>query len=90
MEKTLLVCIQKRYPPNPHSCGNSGSEALVSTLKQALEEAGAAVKVEASHCMSLCAAGPNVRLLPEGKTWHRVSVGCLGEIVAHCLQQLDH
>lgn len=90
MRKTLLVCVQKRHPPNPHSCGNSGSEALVTKLRHALEKAGVAVEVEASYCMSLCAVGPNVRLLPEGKTWHRMDEGRVDEIVAYCQLQLDH
>jgi len=84
MTKKLLVCTQLRHPPNPHSCGNSGSRALIPQLQELLREAGASIEVEASACMSMCIHGPNTKLLPIGKTWHHVDGQALGEIVAFC------
>lgn len=87
MTKKLLVCTQLRHPPNPHSCGNSGSHALIPQLEQALQKAGVSIVVEASACMSMCIKGPNVRLLPAGKTWHQVNDQAVDEIVAFCKLQ---
>lgn len=78
----LLVCTHLRRAPNPHSCGNSGSQTTVVQLQEAIRQARLPVTVEQSACMSMCINGPNVRLLPTGKTWHRVDGEAIGEIVA--------
>lgn len=83
----LLVCTQLRHTPNPHSCGNSGSPATAARLEEAVRQAGLPVVVERSPCMSMCVNGPNVRLLPAGKTWHRVNEKAIDEIVTYCIQQ---
>ena len=83
----LLVCTQKRHAPNPHSCGNSGSESLADLLENALLAAGMEFTVERSPCMSMCVNGPNIRLLPEGKNWHRVGTREVDEIVAYLQQK---
>lgn len=76
----LLVCTQQRYAPNPHSCG-VGNIELVTMLRQAIRQAGLDVVVEPTSCMSMCANGPNVRLLPEGKNWHHVDLQKTDEII---------
>lgn len=78
----LLVCTQQRHAPNPHSCGNGGSTAIAKHLEDAIRQAGLEVIVERSACMSMCVNGPNIRLLPVGKTWHRVDPQKIDEIVA--------
>jgi len=86
MPMKLFVCTQLRHPPNPHSCGNSGSHTMAMRLEEAMRQAGLSVAVERTSCMSMCINGPNVRLLPAGKTWHRVDDMAVGEIVAFCKQ----
>jgi len=78
----LLVCTQLRHAPNPHSCGNGGGVEIAARLETALQQAGLDVVVERSTCMSLCVNGPNVRLLPEGKSWQRVDRQKIDEILA--------
>jgi (2Fe-2S) ferredoxin len=77
----LLVCTLRRHAPNPHSCGNGGGSALADRLAAAMHEMALDVAVERVPCMSLCAQGPNVRLLPEGITWNRVDVQRIEEIL---------
>ena len=77
----LLVCTMQRHAPNPHSCGNSGGIALATGLEEAILEAGLDIIVERTACMSMCANGPNIRLLPQGKTWHRMEVQRLDEVI---------
>jgi (2Fe-2S) ferredoxin len=82
----LFVCIQKRYAPNPHSCGNGGALLIAAKLEQELAKAGLNVVVERMGCQGACLLGPNVQLLPEGKCWHGVSEDNVAQIVAY-LQQ---
>ncbi|MGJ0533033.1 MAG: (2Fe-2S) ferredoxin domain-containing protein [Methylocystis sp.] len=77
----LLVCTQLRHPPNPRSCGNSGSRTTAAQLEETIRRAGLPVTVEQSACMSMCINGPNVRLMPAGKTWHRVNEEAIAEVV---------
>lgn len=81
MSTKLFVCTQLRHAPNPHSCGNSGSDEIATRLEQAIRQSGLAVEVERTSCMSMCVNGPNVRLLPTGKNWHRVDAKAVDEIV---------
>ncbi len=77
----LLVCTHKRYAPNPHSCGNSGGLDIAARLEAAIHLAGLNVSVERTACMSKCANGPNVKLLPDGTVWERVDLGTVDEIL---------
>lgn len=77
----LIVCTMQRHAPNPHSCGNSGGLEIAQRLEQAIAEQGLLVSLERVRCLSLCQKGPNVQLLPEGKNWHGVDQGKVGEIV---------
>ena len=70
----ILVCTQQRHAPNPHSCGNGGGIEIATRLEEAIRQAGLDVVVERSACMSMCVNGPNIRLIPEGKNWHRVDM----------------
>lgn len=77
----LLVCTHQRHAPNPHSCGNGGGNEIASRLEEAIDQAGLDTLVLRSPCMSMCAQGPNVHLLPTGKTWHQVDRRKIDEIV---------
>ena len=77
----LLVCTQERHAPNPHSCANGGGLSIAIRLEEVIGLAGLEVTVERSSCMSMCVNGPNIRLLPEGKNWHRVDMQKIDEIL---------
>lgn len=81
MRAKLFVCTQLRHAPNPHSCGNSGSNEIATRLEQAIRQSGLAIEVERTACMSMCVKGPNIRLFPAGKNWHQVDVKAVDEIV---------
>jgi len=77
----LLACTHIRHAPNPHSCGNGGGLEIVTQLADAVRIAGLDVIVEQTACMGMCVNGPTVRLLPDGKNWHRVDMQKIGEIL---------
>lgn len=79
----LVVCTMQRYAPNPHSCGNGGGLEIAETLEREVSAMELPVAVERIACLGMCQKGPNVQLLPDGKNWHGVSLGNVGEIVAH-------
>lgn len=84
----LMVCTLQRHAPNPHSCGNGGGVEIAAQLEREIAESGLLVQVERIACLGMCLKGPNVQLLPEGRNWHAVHLGHVGEIVA-CLKQRD-
>lgn len=77
----LLVCTQLRHAPNPHSCGLVGSHVLAERLEREIRNSRLEITVEQSACMGMCQNGPNVRLLPDGKNWHRVGMQDVGSIL---------
>jgi len=79
----LVVCTLQRYAPNPHSCGNSGGLAIAETLERELIDSGLSVPLEHVACFGACLKGPNVRLLPTGKSWHGVNINDAAEIIAY-------
>jgi (2Fe-2S) ferredoxin len=79
--KKLLICTQQRHAPNLHSCGNGGGIDVATRLENAIRQAGLDVSIERTTCMSKCASGPNVKLLPEGTVWERVDLQKVNEIL---------
>ncbi|MGY1488948.1 (2Fe-2S) ferredoxin domain-containing protein [Methylobacillus pratensis] len=82
----LLVCTKTRPSPNQDSCGHLGGEALFLKLQDALKSAQPPIEVEAVACMGMCSEGPNVHMIPIGKTWHHVNEQDIPEIVDFCKQ----
>lgn len=79
--RTLLVCVQQRYAPNPVCCTNNGSRELLPLLQEMIAEQGVAVALETSGCMGMCLQGPNLKLLPDGRVWNAVQKTDVAEIV---------
>lgn len=81
MDSKLIVCINRRHAPNPHSCGNNGGIEIAATLEERLNVQGLDIPVERIACMSMCANGPNVQLQPDGRNWQRVGAAEVDEIL---------
>lgn len=66
-KRMLLVCLNER-PAGEPSCGGRGSKAIVDAIKGGVNDLGlkAQVRVTKTHCLGLCAQGPNVVVYPEG------------------------
>jgi (2Fe-2S) ferredoxin len=77
----ILICTNQRHAPNPHSCGNSRSIEMASRLEDGIRQAGLDISVERVACLSMCANGPNISLMPDGKTWQRVDMQKIDEIL---------
>lgn len=82
----VAVCVKQRYGAHNPSCGGRGAIYLIAELKQRLEAAGVAARVEASYCLGYCLVGPNVRLIPGGRLFHGVTHEKLDQVVAETAQ----
>lgn len=78
-EKKVLVCTNFRANPNHPSCGARDSETVFKMLSQSLQDMP--ILTESSPCMGLCHAGPNVRLVPNGKCFNEVSAKQLKSLI---------
>ncbi len=85
----LQVCRQMRYAPNPLSCGQSGSEAIMRELHLAVTASQLDVAVVSRNCMLLCESGPNIKLMPENITWNKVSCNSIPQIIETCKKVLN-
>lgn len=68
----VLVCLNQRAPGNPKgSCGEKGSEAVLTRLKEAVAEAGLreTVMVVGTRCLKHCSRGVTVAVYPEN-VWY--------------------
>lgn len=81
MSRQIVICVQRRYQPNPVCCANHGSRELVPLLKQSIATQGLDVEVVTSGCMGMCQQGPNLRVMPGGRLWQRVWPEQVSEIV---------
>lgn len=78
--KKLQVCVMTRGGPSS-SCGAKGSLQILHKLTAAVAEQGLLCEVESINCLLYCQHGPNVRLLPDGKIWHKVDDQVCEEIL---------
>lgn len=77
----LQVCVMARPGPGA-SCGKYHGDHLLAVLTDAVSAAAVPVIVEPVKCLLYCQQGPNVRLLPEGKIWHKVDSAKVEEIIS--------
>lgn len=70
------------FPCTGKSCGLEHGEALAKRFKELLpDRRELGIRVSASRCLGMCAAGPNVVVYPEGVVYHGVEVGDVERIV---------
>ncbi|WP_047540207.1 (2Fe-2S) ferredoxin domain-containing protein [Methylotenera versatilis] len=84
---TLLVCMQKRYAPNPECCANNGSLEILMELQQKSKLMNVDIHVMKSSCMMMCEIGPNIRLTTNGKVWNKVTSQMIEVILEECKQR---
>lgn len=79
----VLVCLNQRAPGNPKgSCGEKGSEAVLTWLKELVAEAGLkeTVMVVGTRCLKHCSRGVTVAVYPENVWYGGVKQEDLAEI----------
>lgn len=42
------------------------------------------IRLETANCLSMCGAGPNALVYPEGRVFNRLDTGRLSELLAAC------
>ena len=82
MPVRILVCVNRRLGSVRPSCAEGGGEALLGLIDAALRARGLAIQVERFICFGACDEGPNVRIAPGGRFFHRVGAGDVDAIVA--------
>ncbi len=82
--KKLLICTNFRANPSQPSCAARGNKQFMADLSQQLHQQQVKIKVEESACMGYCKLGANMRLAPNGKFFHEVSVEKFVEIIQAC------
>ena len=77
-------------------CNRSGqAEPLYERLRDLLGDIGPAwaatgpIRWEIANCLSMCGAGPNLIVYPDGADYHRVDTAALNRIIDEYLQT-DH
>lgn len=89
-KRHLLVCTNNRGAESGKpSCAMRGSEALLSSLKQAVKEAGLgdAVWVTKSGCLKHCSQGPTVMIWPENILLAGVTAADIPDLVGRCARE---
>lgn len=79
----FFVCTNARPPFAKPSCSPSGSNEILTRLKEEVEKHGLKeeVKVTSSGCLGPCEEGPVIVVYPEG-TWYKgVTLNDVQEIV---------
>ncbi len=81
----LFVCTNRRPGDSPKgSCANSGSEAVLDALKQAIFERGLAkteIRACGSTCLDVCHQGPTIAVEPDGYFYGHVRAEDVPEIL---------
>ena len=90
MTKKILVCTNFRANPNNPSCAARGSKQVMAALVQELKQKNLPIMVEESPCLGFCEIGPNLRLMPNGESFHGVSVTELTTIIKNTKKFLKH
>lgn len=62
----VQICMHK-------NCCQNGARELKTALERTIREQGVPIAVEPVGCMDHCKKGPNVRILPVNKVFHRMT-----------------
>lgn len=85
---SVVVCINDRLNPTRPSCATRGLR-LADRLEAALAAWEPPVLVERVHCLGECALGPNLRIAPGGRFFHRATPEAIPEILAALKEQIQ-
>lgn len=67
MEKSLIICVNRRMRADSMSCALHGSYALAERLERRIAEEQLGVTIQRLFCLGRCSEGPVLRLLPTGE-----------------------
>lgn len=81
MQKTILICNNKRANPNQPSCAQRGSEQISNALAQWINEYQVPLQIQHFKCLGQCEHGPNIKLL-EGGFIQQINPQALDEVKA--------
>lgn len=69
--KKIIICVNYRANPNQPSCAARGSTEIAVRIEQEAARQGIPVELERIYCLGYCEQGPNLRLIPNGRFFHR-------------------
>lgn len=86
--KKIIVCVNYRANPSQPSCAARGSKEIALRIEQEIIEQGLPVELERIDCLGYCAQGPNLRLTPNGRFFHRFDYQDIPQLLseARCAQ----
>jgi (2Fe-2S) ferredoxin len=88
-KRRIVLCM------GPYCNSGGGAERLCDKLTELLGERGPAwmakgpVRWEIATCLSMCGAGPNLLVYPEGTAYHNLEPKLLEQIVRQCLEDVS-
>lgn len=88
MKRGLQVCVQFRSGPGA-SCAARYDGSLLDEVTRLLQAEKLDVDVSPINCFVKCEMGPNIKLMPDGKFWNRVSRETLSEVIEFIKKQAD-
>ena len=69
---TLTLCVNVRDAPFA-SCGRRGALDLRQALEREIAARGLAIDFQTIRCLGKCEQGPNARLAPANRWFHRIT-----------------
>lgn len=63
MNKTILICNNRRANPNQPSCAQRGSLLIGEHLNQWIQDNHLPIQIQYFKCLGQCENGPNIKLL---------------------------
>ena len=66
-QKSILICINRRFHGDQPSCAQRGAEALADAIEAGVAARNINIRVERIKCLGQCMKGPTVRFSPGGR-----------------------
>lgn len=67
MEKSLIICVNRRLTPATISCALHGSFELAERLERRIAEEQLDITIQKLFCLGRCEQGPVLKLIPGGE-----------------------
>ena len=79
--KELLICVNQRLTGAKPSCAGRNSEALLNAFVVEAQRRGITLNLRRFMCFGMCERGPNIRISPAGRFFHRVTEADVNAII---------